>query len=148
MVQRATLLRTIGPLSEWSDKMIPEIKHSSLSKGEVYTRIYEASLSGAYVSYLRGTRCDNEDSFFKEISASFQFPFYYGENWPATDECLCDLEWLNASKIHIMVDDFSQMFSAQASIQDKLKSKVIKYFAVMVDYWKEQNVPIEIWLNN
>ena len=128
--------------------MIPEITRCSMSKGDVYTRIYNATLSGAYAAYLRGSRCKTEDHFFHEISAAFQFPFYYGENWPATDECLCDLEWLNASALYIVVDDFSLMFSGQFHIQENLKNRVVKYFEIMAEYWKEQNVPIEVWLNN
>lgn len=128
--------------------MCSDIKCCSITGTEVYEKIYTASHEGAYTSYLRGKRCLTEDLFFKEISASFQFPDYYGENWPATDECLCDLEWLAFSKIFVVVDDFSCMFSGQAHIQRILQDRVKKYFGIMVEYWKEQGVPIEIWLNN
>ena len=64
------------------------IKNCSITADEVYKIVYSASHSGAYVSYLRGKRCQTEDSFFKEISASFQFPDYYGENWDALWDCL------------------------------------------------------------
>lgn len=127
--------------------MIPEITRCSIPKEDVYTRICNATVSGAYAAYLRGSRCKTEDAFFQEISAAFQFPFYYGENWPATDECLCDLEWLNASALYIVVDDFSLMFSGQPHIQEKMQNRVVKYFKIMVEYWKEQNVPIAVWLN-
>jgi hypothetical protein len=30
-----------------------------------------------------------------EFAASFQFPYYFGENWPAFDECINDLSWLH-----------------------------------------------------
>ena len=128
--------------------MMPEINRCSIPKGDVYTCIYNATLSGAYAAYLRGSRCKTEDAFFHEISAVFQFPFYYGENWPATDECLCDLEWLHVSALYIVVDDFSLMFSRQPHVQEKLQTRVVKYFEIMAEYWKEQNVPIEVWLNN
>ena len=125
-----------------------DIKCCSMTGNEVYRKIYLASHSGAYVSYLRGKRCQTEDSFFKEISASFQFPDYYGENWDATDECLCDLEWLAFSKILVVIDDFSCMFSDQTHIQNILQNRVIKYFDIMIEYWKEQDIPVEVWLNN
>lgn len=128
--------------------MSSEIKRCSITGSEVYHKIYLASQAGAYVSYLRGKRCKTEDSFFMEISASFQFPDYYGENWPATDECLCDLEWLNPSKIFVVVDDFSCMFSEQEYIQKLLQDRVVKYFSTMIEEWKERGVPVEVWLNN
>ncbi|MBT0993545.1 barstar family protein [Cellulomonas sp. DKR-3] len=31
---------------------------------------------------------------FDEVSAALQFPYYFGENWPAFDECLADMDWL------------------------------------------------------
>ena len=58
--------------------MSPNIRHCSITGNEVYHEIYLASQAGAYVSYLRGKRCKTEDLFFMEISASFQFPDYYG----------------------------------------------------------------------
>ena len=120
-----------------------DIKKSGFTKSEVYSSMYRKSHSGTYVSYLRGKRCQNEDALFCEISASFQFPWYFGENWPALDECLCDLVWLDIKSLFIVVDDFSATFGGDKCMQDKL----IKQFSRMIEYWKP-NIPIEIWLNN
>ena len=125
-----------------------KIKRCALSKDEIYSKLYIEAESGAYTSYLRGTRCKTEDIMFHEVSASFQFPYYFGENWDAMDECLCDLEWLCASKIFVVVDDFSCMFSEQEHIQSILQNRVIKYFGIMIDYWEQEGVPVEVWLNN
>jgi hypothetical protein len=124
------------------------VKKTALSKGEIYTQLCMEAEIGYYTAYLRGKRCKTEDFFFNEVSAAFQFPYYFGENWAAMDECLCDLEWLYASKIFVVVDDFSCMFSNQAHIQDILKKRVVKYFAIMIDYWETEGVPVEVWLNN
>lgn len=129
-----------------------KIKHCCLDKGEIYSKVCVEAEKGAYTSYLRGMRCKTEELFFYEVSASFQFPYYFGENWPAMDECLCDLEWLGIpffiNKICIVIDDFSCMFSEQAHIQNALQERVIKYMGIMIDYWEKQNVPVEVWLNN
>lgn len=33
-------------------------------------------------------------NLFDEVSAALQFPYYFGENWSAFDECLADMDWL------------------------------------------------------
>lgn len=124
------------------------IKFCEYEKGEIYTAMYLASRQGTYTSYLRGARCRTETDFFHEISASLQFPFYFGENWAAMDEFLCDLEWLNFQKMLIVVDDFGQMFSERPELKGKLQELVVKYLRLMAEYWESQNKTVEIWLNH
>lgn len=124
------------------------VKFCTIAKSDIYRQICVATQKGEYIAYIRGKRCRTEESFFAEISASFQFPYYFGENWAAMDECLCDLEWLHVRRIFVIIDDFSCMFSGQEQIQNILQKRVIKYLDTMIDYWKEQHVVVEVWLNN
>ena len=123
-------------------------KKLTVSKGEIYTQMCLKAENGYYTAYIRGKRCKTENEFFNEVSASFQFPYYFGENWAAMDECLCDLEWLSVTKVFVVIDDFSCMFSEQEHIQNILQNRVIKYFGIMTEYWIEQGVSVEVWLNN
>jgi hypothetical protein len=43
---------------------------------------------------VRGRKSATEAAFFDECAAAWQFPYYFGENWDAVEECLADLEWL------------------------------------------------------
>jgi hypothetical protein len=45
---------------------------------------------------VRGHKATTEPAFFGECAAAWQFPYYFGENWDAFDECLTDLQWLPA----------------------------------------------------
>jgi len=45
---------------------------------------------------VRGHKATTEPAFFDECAAAWQFPYYFGENWDAFEECLTDLEWLPA----------------------------------------------------
>ena len=52
-----------------------------------------------------GERCPTRPSFYNEIGAALQFPYYFGENFNALDECLRDLAWLPASRYVLIVLD-------------------------------------------
>ena len=117
---------------------------SNSTEDNVYHEMCIRAQNGDYTSLLRGKRCKTEDDFFNEVSASFQFPLYFGENWAAFDECICDLEWLKFNGIFIVIEDFDYMFGGRKSIQRLL----LKYLKVMITYWEGEGIPVEIWLNN
>ena len=120
-----------------------QIIHCAKTRDEVYHEIFLRSHKCTYVSYLRGKRCLTEDDFFHEVSASFQFPYYFGDNWAAFDECICDLDWLSFNSLFIVVDDYDRMFNGNSTIQNLF----IKYMKVMINYWEEKGVYVEVWLN-
>lgn len=57
---------------------------------------------GLTVRIVRGDKMRTVDSLFNEISAAFQFPLYFGENWEALNECLADLDWLPKSRGYVL----------------------------------------------
>lgn len=124
------------------------IQRVSLTHEEVYHKMWQESKAGAYVSYLRGKKCTTEDDFLAEVAASFQFPYYYGENWAAFDECIQDLEWLNFSRVFVIFDDFSTAFRDQPLIQSLLQDRVAKCWSRAIDYWSSEGKMVEVWLNN
>ena len=120
------------------------ITYTAIPNEQVYSRLCSEAQLGTYTSYIRGVRCKTEEEFFREISASFQFPWYFGENWAALDECICDLEWLKFRRILVLVNDFSKIFNGNKKLQELL----IKYLAYAADYWESENISFEIVLNN
>jgi Barstar (barnase inhibitor) len=50
--------------------------------------------AGLTARSVRGGKMRTLDGLFDETAAALQFPHYFGENWPAFDECLCDMDWL------------------------------------------------------
>lgn len=124
------------------------VRVCELAPDEVYSKMYLESHSNTYTSYLRGKRCRNEESFFNEVSASFQFPAYFGENWAAFDECIQDLEWISFTRIFVLFDDFSQAFSEPQNLQKLMQKQVVEYWNRAIKYWESQGIIMEVWINN
>jgi len=53
------------------------------------------------------------DALDNECSAVLQFPWYFGENWPAFDECIRDLSWLPADVYTLIITDSLAVLSEQ-----------------------------------
>jgi hypothetical protein len=43
------------------------------------------------------------EALFDEVGAALQFPYYFGENWPALDDCITDLEWVPRRAGYVLV---------------------------------------------
>ena len=97
-VQPPFLLKSTLGLSEFEDWM------NSLRSG-----------CGRYVAVLRGERMQNFASFFQEIAAALQFPYYFGNNWNALDECMKDLEWLTAKSFIIGITNSELVLSQEGN---------------------------------
>ena len=57
---------------------------------------WERQVPGLVQRMGRGQKCRTARGLYDEISAALQFPYYFGENAAALDECLRDLVWLPA----------------------------------------------------
>lgn len=53
--------------------------------------------------FLRASKMTSSKSLFDEVAAALQFPYYFGENWDALDECLNDLWWLKSKALILFI---------------------------------------------
>ena len=102
----------------------------------------ESHRDGTYTAYLRGKRCHKLMGLFREFSAAFQFPSYFGDNWDALDECLCDLDWLLFTRIVLIIDNFNEMLCKD----EKEKSVLMSILRTAIDYWEMNNVEFKVYL--
>jgi len=58
----------------------------------------------AAIRMVRGDKSKTLPDFFNEIGAALQFPYYFGENWDAFEECITDLSWLDGEAYLLMVN--------------------------------------------
>jgi hypothetical protein len=71
--------------------------------------------AGRGVYLLRGERCGTRDSLFHEWAAALQFPYYFGWNWDAFEECLHDLDWLGTSALTLAVSNAPELLNDEPS---------------------------------
>jgi hypothetical protein len=83
---------------------------------------------------LRGKKMTTIQSAFDEIGAAFQFPWYFGENWAAFDECLNDPDWMPALATVVVVTDSSALFASERA-RDKLATRFIATLRRAIDDW-------------
>lgn len=86
-----------------------------LASGNLRTQGSEAG-SGVSVCIIRGQRCQSPAALFQEFSTALQFPYYFGQNWDALDECLCDLEWLSFNKLLLFIVNMDQLLFRETEV--------------------------------
>ncbi|MEA2511997.1 MAG: hypothetical protein QOJ59_1484 [Thermomicrobiales bacterium] len=80
---------------------------------------------GAVVRMIRGHKCRTLDDFFDEIGAALQFPYYFGENWPAFNEVITDLDWIEGDKYLLMVADADQLLADDSPADFKTLLRIL-----------------------
>lgn len=69
--------------------------------------------SRVVVRFLRGNKMRSVNSLFDEFTAALQFPYYFGENWNAFDECLTDLAWLPGDVYILIITNSEDMLAEE-----------------------------------
>ncbi|WP_067674031.1 barstar family protein [Nocardia miyunensis] len=90
---------------------------------------------GYVVRELRGSKMRTLAGVFDEFAAAFQFPYYFGENKDAFDECLRDLdEFVGQAPGYVaVVRDSAQLLAERSAERDW-------FVSAMTDcarYWSE-----------
>ena len=80
------------------------------SAENAYALAWKLQRGGSPARVVRGRRMTTLDGFFAEMGAALQLPAYFGENWPALDECLKDLSWLSGPAHVLIVTDGHMLF--------------------------------------
>lgn len=76
-----------------------------------------AALKFEYISDVTGFRSPNafvarlggplrrKRDLLRALAAGLKFPKYFGYNWDALEECLCDLSWLPAGETIVLLHE-------------------------------------------
>ena len=72
---------------------------------------------GTSARMLRGWTMRTLAKMFDEFGAAMQFPDYFGENWPAFDECLSDLSWMPAKRYVLIIAGAEEVLSDEPVVE-------------------------------
>ncbi|WP_117670321.1 barstar family protein [Micromonospora sp. MW-13] len=101
------------------------------------------------VARLDGTRMTDAGHAFYEFSDALLFPGYFGWNWNALSDCLCDLTWLPADGYLIVVEDAPWLLSSSAEEQHTLfqiLSRAVHHWANPLGRPAGKGVPFKVLL--
>jgi Barstar (barnase inhibitor) len=84
------------------------------SAAKAYELAWRLATDGGAVRVLRGHKMRTAAALFDEAGAALQFPDYFGENWPALDECLMDLSWMPGEWYVIVIVRAGEMLAEES----------------------------------
>lgn len=82
----------LAPYSPWLNLVVCEENRVDRVGYTVNTDEYKRAQ--VICRFIRGKNCTDKPRMLQEWSAALQFPWYFGCNWDAFEECINDLEWL------------------------------------------------------
>lgn len=83
------------------------------------------------VRFVRGHKMRTANRLFDEVAATCQFPYYFGENWPALAECLGDLDWIGSRQFVLIITRFDEVLVEEpreiGALSRALRSMIEEY---------------------
>lgn len=95
----------------------------------------------AWVTMLRGWKCQEPAGFFSELGAALQFPYYFEETWESTAQMLGDINLFGAGPGVLLVNNAEHLlaeasFAEVRSLVDVLSSACAEgRMKVVFAYW-------------
>lgn len=84
-------------------------------EGDFATLFMQTSMQadGQILRRIRGSKCRTTAGMFDEVGAALQFPYYFGENFDALNDCLLDLDWMLGSAYVFFICDAHQLLESE-----------------------------------
>jgi len=98
--------KLIQPKSPWL-----HIASVSISDLTNYLWSLQRDNTNTVIRLIRSQNMCCDRDMFNEVSAAYQFPYYFGCNWNAFNECITDLVWLPADSYITAIADYDYLIN-------------------------------------
>lgn len=95
------------------------------------------------------------ERLFDEVSAALQFPYDFGENWPAFNECLAEMDWLptGAGLVVVVLDAVEVLSESEVELDALIRSIEAAHSAYsqpieLGEWWDRPAVPFHVVLQS
>ncbi len=93
--------------------------------------------------HIEGKSIARKEQLLNHVATSLRFPDYFGGNWDALEECLTDMEWVDAPGYLIYYDHIDAL---AATHPDQLQT-FVEICRDAVTSWKEDGTPFVVLLS-
>ena len=93
--------------------------------------------------HIEGKNISRKEQLLNHVATALRFPNYFGGNWDALEECLTDMEWVDAPGYLIYFDNIDGLLAAQP---DQFET-FVEICRDAVGSWKEDGTPMVILLS-
>jgi RNAse (barnase) inhibitor barstar len=102
----------------------------------------KSDLAASGLTVLEGTIADvtTDEQLFATIASAMQFPDYFGRNWDALDECLCDMYWIPAPGYLLILRNSTQGWSQNPYALGRFVTTWLE----ASEYWAEEKIPFHL----
>jgi len=93
--------------------------------------------------HIEGRNIARKEQLLNHVATALHFPGYFGDNWDALEECLTDMEWVDAPGYLIYYDHFDPLLAAHP---DQFAT-FLEICRDAVRSWKEDGTPMVVLLS-
>ncbi len=93
--------------------------------------------------HVEGKNIARKEQLLNHFATTLRFPGYFGGNWDALEECLTDMEWVDAPGYVIYYDHIDALLGAQP----EQFATFVEICRDAVGSWKEDGTPMVFLLS-
>lgn len=90
--------------------------------------------------HIEGRNIARKEQLLNHVATALRFPDYFGGNWDALEECLADMEWVDAPGYLILYDHVDALAQAHS---DQLQT-FVEICRDAVASWKDDGTPFVV----